>query len=277
MRCQTVFLLIPILAFLAVQSQSQPVKAQLIPEVLSVQPGKSFWIALRLQMEEGWHTYWKNPGDAGVPTSIQWRLPVGFAAGVLQWPYPETFLIGLDVSYGYEGEVWLLTEITPPATIKAGSSVSITAAVKWLACLEERLPGRADLMVKLPVREEDPEVDSIWSARFKNVREKIPESSTGWKIRASAENDRIRLFLVPPGEDRTEIKDVHFFPEQEYLIDAVELQILKKTDEGFSLEIQKSELLKTWPARIQGVLFSSEGWGEPHGKKALRIDVKLDQ
>ncbi len=65
------------------------VEAELISEVLSVKPGESFWTALRLRMEPGWHTYWQNPGDAGLPTTIEWELPAGFSAGPLLWSFPE--------------------------------------------------------------------------------------------------------------------------------------------------------------------------------------------
>lgn len=261
----------------SLQAQPHPVRPQLIPEVLFVQSGKPFCVALRLQMEDGWHTYWKNPGDSGLPTKILWKLPPGFAAGEVQWPYPDTFMLGLDVNYGYEGEAWLLTEITPPATLKAGASISIAASVKWLACLEECLPGGADMMVRLPVKDENPEVDALWSGQFKKTREKIPENSSAWKVSASAEDNLIHLFLAPPPEIKIELKNVHFSPEQSELIDYVEPQTLKKTEAGFVLEVQRSKFSRNWPAKIQGILFSSEGWGEPHGKPAIRVNLKLDR
>jgi DsbC/DsbD-like thiol-disulfide interchange protein len=264
-----------LLAFPGLQGQPQPVQAQLIPEVLSVQPGKPFCVAVRLQMEDGWHTYWKNPGDSGLATTIQWKLPPGFSAGKIQWPYPESLLLGLDVNYGYDKEVWLLTEITPPSNLKTGVGVALTATVKWLACLEECLPGRADILVKLLVRKEEPEADSLWSEKFQEARKKIPANSSAWNVSASAEGDIIRLFLNPAAEIKSELTDVNFFPEQSELIDYIEPQILKRTDTGYVLELKKSKFFKKWPARIQGVLYSSKGWGEAHGKPAVRIDLKL--
>jgi DsbC/DsbD-like thiol-disulfide interchange protein len=273
----TIVLLSSFLVFPRLQDQPQPVRAQLIPEVLSVQPGKPFWAAVRLQMEDGWHTYWKNPGDSGLATAIQWKLPPGFSAGEIQWPYPESFLLGLDVNYGYDKVVWLLTEITPPSTLKAGSGVALAATVKWLACLEECLPGRSDMLVKLSVHEEQPEADSFWSEKFREARQKIPANSSVWSVSASVEGDMIKLFLSPTAEIKPELTDVSFFPEQSELVDYIEPQILKKTDTGFVLELKKSRFFKKWPARIQGVLYSSGGWGDEDGKPAIRVDVKLER
>ncbi len=272
-----VIILSSLLAFPGFQDQPQPVRAQLIPEVLFVQPGKPFWAAVRLQMEEGWHTYWKNPGDSGLATTIQWKLPAGFSAGEIEWPYPESFLLGLDVNYGYDKEVWLLAEITPPATLKKEAMVALAATAKWLACLEECLPGRADMLVKLPVREEEPLADPLWSEKFREAHAKIPASSSSWNVSASAEGKIIRIFLSRPAEISAELTDVNFFPEQSGLIDYIEPQILKKTDTGYVLELQKSKFFKRWPARLQGVLYSRQGWGETQGKPAVRIDVKLER
>jgi DsbC/DsbD-like thiol-disulfide interchange protein len=270
-----ILFLTALLAFPGLQDQPQPVRAQLIPEVLSVRPGKPFCVAVRLQMEDGWHTYWKNPGDSGLATTIQWKLPPGFSAGEIQWPYPESLLLGLDVNYGYDKEVWLLTEITPPSNLKTGIGVALTATVKWLACLEECLPGRADILVKLPVGKEEPEPDALWSEKFREVRDKIPANSSAWNVSVSAEGDIVQLFLNPAAEIKSELTDVNFFPEQSELIDYIEPQVLKKTDTGYVLELKKSKFFKKWPARIQGVLYSSTGWDEAHGKPAIRIDVKL--
>jgi len=73
----------------AAQFESSNVEAELVSEVTSIAPGQSFWIALRQQIRPGWHTYWRNPGDSGAPTSLKWDLPEGFSASSIHWPYPE--------------------------------------------------------------------------------------------------------------------------------------------------------------------------------------------
>ena len=126
------------------EARDKHVEAALVPEVSGVAPGKAFTLAVRLRMDEGWHTYWKNPGDSGMPTSVEWELPEGFAAGELRWPVPERIDVAGIISYGYHGEVWLLTEISVPAGW-AGPEATIGARVSWLMCKEECIPeiGRA--------------------------------------------------------------------------------------------------------------------------------------
>jgi len=82
-------------------SSSPHVKARLMPEVGSIEPGSRFCVALAFTMEEGWHIYWKNPGDSGLPATIQWDLPEGFSAGETEWPYPLKFETPGIVSFGY--------------------------------------------------------------------------------------------------------------------------------------------------------------------------------
>src|SRR4028118_2315268 len=109
------------LAIFAVPARSQTKQGQkdtsphseaaLIAETTSIQPGVPFTVALRLKMDEHWHSYWRNPGDSGTPIGITWNLPPGFKAGPIQWPHPQRIALPPLVSYGYENEVWLLTQI----------------------------------------------------------------------------------------------------------------------------------------------------------------------
>ena len=102
-------------AFAAAVVKTEHVEAELIAEKAATQAGKPVTIGLRLRMEPQWHTYWKNPGDSGLPTKIEWVLPAGWKAGPIQWPYPHPLPVGPLMNYGYEDEVVLLSELTPPA------------------------------------------------------------------------------------------------------------------------------------------------------------------
>ena len=80
-----------------------PVAARLVPEAGSVVPGGTLWVDLHLDIDPGWHVYWRNPGDSGLPTEIAWKLPAGFSAGEIAWPAPERFVLGTIGNYGYSG------------------------------------------------------------------------------------------------------------------------------------------------------------------------------
>src|ERR1700719_342999 len=103
------------------------VQAKLLADVAAVVPGKPFTVGLLLHMVSNWHTYWKFPGDAGIPTEIKWKLPDGWKVGEIQWPIPLKLDEPGDIQiYGYHDEVLLLQEITPPASLK-DSTVQLAA------------------------------------------------------------------------------------------------------------------------------------------------------
>ncbi len=125
------------------------VHARLVAEQAVVAPGGSVTIALEEQIAPGWHTYWKNPGDAGAPTEIAWTLPPGWKANAIQWPRPKRLPVGPLMDYGYEGKLWLLSRLTAPAD--AQGPVTIKAAVSWLVCREVCIPEDTVLTITLPV------------------------------------------------------------------------------------------------------------------------------
>src|SRR5271156_6175977 len=136
------------------------VTASLIAETRNIVPGRPLQVALRQQIQPGWHTYWSNPGDSGLPTTIEWSLPHNFSAGPIVWPTPERFAVGPVVGYGYEHEVILPVMIDVPSGLQPGSDVTISAHASWLACSDICIPEEADLSLSLPVGiapEPDPE------------------------------------------------------------------------------------------------------------------------
>ena len=107
--------------------------ATLISESAWVAPGTPFTVGLKLTMDEGWHSYWVNPGDVGEPIVLTWDLPEGFTAAPIQWPYPEKIDAQPLRSYGFSGEALFLVDITPPAAIDA-ESVTLATTANWLIC-----------------------------------------------------------------------------------------------------------------------------------------------
>ncbi|MFO1331460.1 MAG: protein-disulfide reductase DsbD family protein [Rubrivivax sp.] len=143
-------------AALAPALQAQPVKtehvtAELVAERSAVAPGGTLQIGLLLQHAPQWHSYWRNPGDSGLPTTIDWQLPSGAAVGPIEWPAPERLPLGPLVNYGYEGELLLPLAFTAPADARPGSTLALTAHVRWLVCREVCIPEEATLRLQLPV------------------------------------------------------------------------------------------------------------------------------
>src|ERR1700724_4457262 len=128
----------------------QLVHPALVADTKAIVPGKSFTVGLLLRMAPGWHTYWKFSGDSGLPSEVKWNLPDGWKVGDIQWPIPlKTTDPGDIQTYGYQDEVMLIQEITPPAKID-GSPVKLSAQVDWLVCEKICIPGGATLTREIP-------------------------------------------------------------------------------------------------------------------------------
>ncbi len=155
------------------------VQAKLLADVTAVAPGKPFTVGLRLHMVPNWHTYWKFPGDAGIPTEIKWKLPDGWKADEIQWPIPLKLDEPGDIQiYGYHDEVLLMQEITPPASLK-DSSVQLAAEANWLVCEKICIPGSANLKLDLPVAAQ---AGTANEEMFSRYRRSLPQSWPDTKV-----------------------------------------------------------------------------------------------
>src|SRR5262245_17434118 len=145
-------LLVPMLAAAQASDTVKPdeVRAQPVahaPE--GVAAGKPLWLGLLLRHAPQWHTYWKNPGDSGLPTTLQWKLPNGVSAGAIEWPTPKRLPIGPLVNYGYEGTV-LLPVAATVAPAFAGERLEIGLQADWLVCKEVCIPQSGTFRLSIP-------------------------------------------------------------------------------------------------------------------------------
>src|SRR5438874_10244299 len=128
------------------------VKAQLVANTTAIQPGQPFELGVLFRIAPGWHIYWKNAGDAGAPTTVEFKLADGFKVDALKFPAPFRFeMPGPIISFGYDDEVMLLATVTPPKNIAAGAKVPISANANWLVCKKSCIQGKVDLKLELPV------------------------------------------------------------------------------------------------------------------------------
>ncbi len=135
---------------------TERVRAELLahaPE--GVEPGKPVWLGLQLRHQPEWHTYWKNPGDSGLPTQLQWTLPAGLEAGEIAWPTPKKIPIGNLANYGYEDTVLLPVPVTVSGSFQpppGAATVDVKLQASWLVCRKECIPEEGSFVLKLPVR-----------------------------------------------------------------------------------------------------------------------------
>ena len=252
------------------------VEAELVSESAAVVAGHRTTIALRLKIEDGWHTYWRNPGDSGLPTTIEWKLPPGFSAGAIQWPAPQALQVGPLVNYGYEGTVLHLVTLDVPGELRPGDVAELAARADWLVCKEICIPDGADLELALPVAERA-EADAKWAASIAATRAALPRRlDGGWRAEARGEGQRIVLKLAPP-PGAPDPGAMRFFAETENQIEPSAPQTLARGSDGaYMLTLPVAHRLSGALPALAGVVTASDGFaiGEARAR-AVAVDAPL--
>lgn len=200
------------------------VRAELLahaPE--GVGPGKPLWLGLQIAHQPHWHTYWKNPGDSGLPTQLEWTLPAGMQAGDIQWPVPKKIPIGTLANYGYEGTVLLPVPVEVGPGFKASplaQDVVIRLKANWLVCRQECIPEEGEFAIRLPVRGSTAIHGQAFEAAFAAQPRPVPQIAGGIVPHSTAEIDGRELAIRVqnlPVEARG--KQLQFFPETPEVIE----------------------------------------------------------
>jgi len=230
-------------------AQGRHVAVSLIAETRSIVPGRSFHVALRQQIEAGWHTYWLNPGDSGLPTQIEWSLPGDFRAGPILWPQPERIALGPVIDYGYYNDVLLPVDIDVPSTLSPGTSIVIAAHASWLVCSDTCIPEETNLSISVPVAAES-EPDRDWAERFASARAQLPLPNP-FPTTASLNAESITLHVAMGNAEK--LRDVTFFPIDRDVIDNDAPQSPVAEPAGLTLTLRR-DVTGPAPAALNGLL-----------------------
>lgn len=198
---------------LSSEAATDQVRARLLSEFSSVYPGQTIALGVEQNIIPHWHTYWINPGDSGLATTIKWELPSGARAGDIQWPVPSRFKLGPITNYGYEKQVTLLTDIHVPVDAKVGGSFPVRAKVDWLVCEEECIPQQVQLGVDLPVVAAD-STQSVSSGDWlASARARLPVEAP-WPVSVQYLQDKAELRIANVEWRNENIKDIWFYASQ---------------------------------------------------------------
>lgn len=263
------FLLALLIASLAVTTEAAATRATLILSAAAAQPGTTITAAVRLEMSPGWHTYWKNSGASGIPTTIEWELPPDITAGEISWPVPEKYVPekldddgkpvpgALDyeqTTYVHHDEAVLLVPLTIAPDVAPGK-VEIKAQVKWLECQINCVPGKQAVAAELQIGATETPSDD--SAKFAEWRSRLPQPGESLQPQArwedsGANKSRSLLITWQAGEVT---RGWDFFPDR---TDGFELQHqteVVSTNAG-TVVLRKRVTISDdqWPGEISGVL-----------------------
>ena len=196
--------------------QTEQVRAELLAYApQGVAPGAQVWLGLQLQHQPQWHTYWKNPGDSGLPTTLAWTLPPGVMAGDIAWPTPHKIAIGSLANLGFEGTVLLPVPLTiAPDFRPSGLSqdLEVRVSASWLVCRQECIPQEGEFALRLPLRGST----ALHRASFEAAWAAAPKPFTG-AVQATVSDTGMALRVSGlPASWRG--KAIHAFPETHELL-----------------------------------------------------------
>lgn len=221
-------------------------------------PGESLQIALRLRPEQGWHTYWRNPGDSGLPTTLDWTAPEGIAFSAIQWPRPETFRLANIVNYGYGEETFHVVDMQVPADWPVGEPISISAQANWLICSDICVPESATVALTVPTAAEPQAVDSIWGEGFESAFDAIP-SAVDWPSTIEHRDEAIHLQLQLPAS--LDASSFTVFPVEREAVNHSRAQQIQRMGDTLWLQQPEHPYFETLPASTQWVLVGRDDSG----------------
>jgi len=249
---------------------SDNVKARLVSELSSLGAGQTAWVALELDIRDGWHTYWRNPGDSGEATKLTWQLPVGFAAGDIVWTTPHRFEVAPLVNYGYAKHAVHLVPITAPKDLKAGAPIDLMAKASWLVCSDVCIPESADLKLQIPASAQPGSVDPKDAALFSEARSELPSAEPA-ATSARIQGDQLIISLGKEwGATLSQIKSLAFFPYDEGGIEYAAPQTLTRSNGAVQLSM-KVGYQPPQPGTIRGVLVATE----QDGNEATVVPIEI--
>ena len=233
--------------------KAQHLTAELVSLAPSIAPGGTLQIGLVLTLEEHWHVYWLNAGDAGEPPKITWTLPAGITAGRMQFPIPSRLPVGPLMDFGYEDSVAFPVKLTAASSLKPGP-IHLDAIVSWLVCAQVCIPGKAHLGLNLtvaPGATAPAEPVGALGEALTLIPKPLPADAkltiTGGKTDF--------VFTLITGKRET---DAEFYPaDQEQIANAVD-QNVESLPDGIRLRVRRDETLTKLPAQLHGVFKLSD-------------------
>lgn len=240
----------------AVEVRSPQVTAELLKAETAVEPGKTIWVGLRLEMIPQWHVYWKYPGDSGLATKVQWTLPEGWEISEPKWEIPKRILMPPLVNYGFEEETLLGFELKAPPS--ASGKVEIFGKASWLVCKEECIPQKADLALELAIGKPSRAADHFL---FEKLKEQQPKALAEATLQWDSSQATPRLGWKLPTPDAK--KKLDFFPYRGQVIKGHEPPIWK---EGIGW-MELASNLQAKEEKFSGILVD--------GKKSFFVEASL--
>jgi len=256
-------------------STSEFVTVKAEPEYKSYKPGGNVNVAFTFEMKDDWHIYWQNPGDAGLPTSIDWQLPEGFNLDAVMYPVPEKHVSNEIADYVYYPKATILTSFRLPKNLPADTTLQLTAYVKWLRCNNVCIPGGDTLTVEILVSSAVPEKSDLHDDIDDYIEAVFPFDSDKWKVHLNKTDSSVVFYISEKNGDTRGIEKIEFYPITEGIFSNNKEQKLAFIDGEFVLEVPYDPFKWAEPDNFEGIFVADKPW-EDGQSKGLKFKVFID-
>ncbi len=267
-----VFALFPLAGIAASATQ-----ARLLLPVDTVKPGDTFLAGIELTMKPGWHTYWRNGGDSGEPTTVRWDLPTGLSAGEIRWPAPEWHEEVGFITYVYHGTVVLLVPIHVDPSVTQGP-LQLSASIKWLECKKLCIPGGSQVSAHLTVGASTS--PSSEAARIAAAESRLPGPvpdaavSAAWEGPPQGEERPLRIHWKAPKVDGA--PDFYPYPSKAYEV-GPQTERLPIEEDAVVLRKRVRRFQGDWPTSIDGLLVMVDPRHLPVTAMTARLQIQGEE
>ena len=251
-------------------------KVKLLISHETAKSGSTIMAGIEMTMDEGWHTYWSNPGTAGIPTSVKWELPDWVTAGEIQWPVPEKFQSLGSTGYGYKNTIVLIVPLFVSENAPLGQ-VELSAKVSWLECEIQCNPRNQEVSANFVIGQALKESSSVNTIR--DWKEKIPQRAPVNIIKAKAwwgeeiNQDERRFIVEFDSEEAGSEVDFFSFKFADFEF-SPESKINFFDDSKVRVEKTVLKFEGQWPVRAQGLLVFN--LNDYEKTRAVELDIPIE-
>lgn len=228
-----------------------------VADVTAILPGVPLHIGLHLRLEPGWYTYWRNPGDSGLPPDIRWTVPEGFKVGEILWPVPEMHTEEGITNYIYKPDVLLAVRITPPEQLEPGTMITFSADASWLLCMDRCITASGKFELVLPVagKGKPGEIEPKRQKLFEETFMRVPaEEPVLHPVASLAGRELLLQFTPSPVNDAREAATVRIYPVTPMIVENSRAPGINMNPDGLQVRWPLNPYGQENPGKFTGVI-----------------------
>lgn len=250
-----------------------------VADVTAILPGVPFHIGLHFRLEPGWYTYWRNPGDSGLPPDIRWTVPEGFKVGDILWPVPEMHTEEGITNFIYRPDVLLAVRITPPEQLEPGTKIIFAADASWLLCMDRCIAASGKFELVLPVaggaKPPDP-VDPKRQKLFNETFTRVPaEEPVLHPVASLAGGELLLQFAPSPVRDAMDAATVRIYPVTPMIVENSRIPGVSLNPDGLQVRWPLNPYGQENPGKLAGVIEYSITRGTGLERRVLFFEAVL--